>query len=94
MPCQEYTVKTEFTVLCGRVNTKQEIEPEFIHCPKASIPNFDYNDTTIKLMVGELFGHQSPVITYSPMFYVEASLAKACEIKFPFRKSRNWHLYY
>jgi 4-oxalocrotonate tautomerase len=20
MPCQEYTVKTEFTVLCGRVN--------------------------------------------------------------------------
>ena len=49
-------------------DSKQEIDATFYHHSKETLPLFKYEDATIRLMIGEIFGQKSPVKVHSPMF--------------------------
>lgn len=52
----------------------EEIEPEFTHYPKESLPEFRIGDATAKLLLGSAYGHESPVKTHSDIFYMDVRL--------------------
>lgn len=52
----------------------EEIEPSFSHHPKSTLPEFEIEGVATKLLLGKLFGLQSPVPVHSDMFYAEAHL--------------------
>jgi len=62
---------------------KEEIEAAFHHHPKDTLPVFDYEGASIRLMAGEIYGQQSPVQTYSPMYYADVQLPDATTIALP-----------
>lgn len=53
----------------------EEAEPAFIHHPDASIPAFDGDGISGRVVVGRAEGQSSPVETYSDMLYVDLNLA-------------------
>lgn len=58
---------------------EEEREPSFHHYPSADIPTFDDDGVSGRVMMGEAFGVKSPVLTFHPTLYFEASLtAGAC----------------
>jgi redox-sensitive bicupin YhaK (pirin superfamily) len=52
----------------------EEIEPTFLHYPAASLPERTIDGCSLRVIIGSAYGLQSPVLTYSPTLYVEASL--------------------
>lgn len=52
----------------------EEIEPEFIHYPAASLPALNVNQVPVRVLIGQAYGMTSPVKTLSPTLYVEANL--------------------
>lgn len=50
---------------------REEINPDFSHHPADSLPVFDIDGVQCRLMVGEAFGHVSPVPIQSPTFYMD-----------------------
>ncbi|MEM6338697.1 MAG: pirin family protein [Pseudomonadota bacterium] len=62
---------------------KQEIDATFHHHPKETLPLFEYDGATIRLMIGEIFGKKSPVKVYSPMFYADVNLPENTNISIP-----------
>ena len=53
----------------------EETEPTFLHYPASSLPEFRVDGATVRVIMGSAYGLQSPVLTYSPTLYLEASLA-------------------
>ena len=53
----------------------EDCEPDFQHCPAATLPVFAQDQARIRLIAGSLYGHQSPVRIASPLFYAEAQMA-------------------
>ncbi len=62
---------------------KEEQAPRFEHHPKSSFPKFEYEGATLSVLLGEVYGKQSPVAVDSPLFYVEADLIKGNSISNP-----------
>ncbi len=62
---------------------KQEIDANFQHHPKETLPIFEYQGATVLLMAGDIYGEKSPVNTYSPMFYADVKLPDATTIPLP-----------
>jgi redox-sensitive bicupin YhaK (pirin superfamily) len=52
----------------------EEMEPTFLHYPAPSLPELTIDGCTVRVIMGTAYGAQSPVLTYSPMLYLEASL--------------------
>ena len=53
----------------------EETEPTFLHYPASSLPELTVDGCTVRVIIGSAYGLQSPVLTYSPTLYFEASLA-------------------
>ncbi len=53
---------------------KEEIAPSFFHHAKSSLPTFTKDDAELRLILGEIFGHISPVQIDSEIFYLDARL--------------------
>ena len=53
----------------------EETEPTFLHYPASSLPEMTIDGATVRVIMGSAYGLQSPVLTYSPTLYLEASLA-------------------
>lgn len=49
----------------------EEMEPSFTHIPAANIPTWEEHGLSFKLIAGAFRGHQSPVPTYSPLYFIE-----------------------
>lgn len=62
---------------------QEEIEPAFSHHAADSLPVFDIDGIECRLMVGEAFGHSSPVPTYLPMFYMDMKVRAEQAIPLP-----------
>ena len=60
-----------------------EMDPGFLHYPAADLPEFVLDEVTIRLIMGEAFGHKSPVKTYSPMLYLECRLPAGSALTLP-----------
>jgi redox-sensitive bicupin YhaK (pirin superfamily) len=52
----------------------EEMEPTFLHYPAPSLPERVIDGSTVRVIMGSAYGLQSPVLTYSPTLYLEASL--------------------
>jgi hypothetical protein len=52
----------------------EEMEPTFIHYSEGSLPERTIEGCRVRVVMGSAYGLQSPVLTYSPTLYVEATL--------------------
>jgi redox-sensitive bicupin YhaK (pirin superfamily) len=52
----------------------EEMEPTFLHYPAATLPERVIDGCNVRVIMGSAYGLQSPVLTYSPTLYVEATL--------------------
>lgn len=59
---------------------KEQMEPEFIHIEKASIPEWFDSGVSYKLIAGEALGKKSPVPVYSKMFFLEIKTKSKSDI--------------
>jgi len=60
---------------------KRHMPPAFSH--HADLPLIEKNGATLTLLVGELFGHTSPVEVHSPLVGVDITTAGATQIDIP-----------
>lgn len=61
----------------------EEIEPSFTHHPKDTLPEFEFGEAKIKLLLGKAFGKSSPVKVHCDLFYAEILLPKGKQIVMP-----------
>lgn len=61
----------------------EEIEPSFAHHPAATLPEFDVGEVRLKLLLGKAFGHASPVLVHSDLFYLDAFLPRGARLEVP-----------
>jgi redox-sensitive bicupin YhaK (pirin superfamily) len=52
----------------------EETEPTFLHYSAATLPERVIDGCNVRVIMGSAYGLQSPVLTYSPTLYVEATL--------------------
>ncbi|MEK9673072.1 MAG: pirin family protein [Rhodospirillaceae bacterium] len=52
-----------------------EAEPSFVHFPASDLPEWAADGFRIRLIAGKLLGHESPVKTFSELFYADLRLA-------------------
>lgn len=61
----------------------EEMEPSFVHHPADSLPEFHALEARIKLLVGELFGHRSPVKSEGDIVYADAQIPSGTTLEVP-----------
>ncbi len=60
-----------------------EREPAFVHYPAADLPELNLEGATVRVIIGEAFGHASPVKTYSPTLYLECLMTPGSVLNLP-----------
>ena len=58
----------------------EEVVPSFYHHPASVLPRVTCGDVSITLIAGSAFGAESPVNTYSPLFYCDAQMPQGSEL--------------
>jgi redox-sensitive bicupin YhaK (pirin superfamily) len=61
----------------------EEMEPEFHHHPADTLPEFELNGVTVRVLAGSAYGKVSPVRIFSPLFYVEAAMPAGTSLSLP-----------
>jgi|GEM_PF-42238 len=61
----------------------EECAPSFVHHPADSLPRVTLAGARLRIIAGRAFGAQSPVVTASPTFYVEALCEADAVIEMP-----------
>jgi redox-sensitive bicupin YhaK (pirin superfamily) len=61
----------------------EECEPDFTHYPADDLPQLSLPGVQATLIMGEAFGEQSPVTTYSRTLYMECRLEAGAELALP-----------
>ena len=62
---------------------QEEMEPGFIHYPADSLPQLEVAGASVRVIIGTAFAETSPVVSYSPMLYLEIRLPQGSEITLP-----------
>jgi redox-sensitive bicupin YhaK (pirin superfamily) len=62
---------------------QEEREPAFVHYPARDIPELNIEGVTVGVIIGEAYGHTSPVMSYSPTLYLDYRLPKGAEVALP-----------
>lgn len=62
---------------------EEEREPAFQHYPAADLPDIDVNGVHIRVIIGEAYGHVSPVHAYSSTLYLECLMPEGAELRLP-----------
>lgn len=58
-------------------------EPAFTHYPAADLPEIKRDGATVRVIIGEAWGHISPVTAYSKMQYLECRLPAGTTLPLP-----------
>jgi redox-sensitive bicupin YhaK (pirin superfamily) len=61
----------------------EEMAPEFHHHPADTLPEFEVNGVTVRVLAGSAYGKVSPVRIFSPLFYAEATLPAGASLSLP-----------
>jgi len=61
----------------------EEMEPSFIHYPAVRLPEIQIDGCTVRVIMGSAFGHESPVVTYSPTLYLEVEMPQGARFVLP-----------
>lgn len=67
--------------------------PDFFHYSASQLPMVDKNGVQIKVLAGELFGHQSPAKSLSPLFMYDIKMTADQIIEVPIKEGDNCGLY-
>ena len=62
---------------------EEEREPAFEHYPADLLPEFELDGAALRVIIGDAFGHASPVAAYSPMLYLDCRLRAESAISMP-----------
>jgi redox-sensitive bicupin YhaK (pirin superfamily) len=69
------------------------IEPDFFHYKSAKLPQFSIENAQIKVLVGELLNHISPVESLSPAYIFEIKQEANSTIEIPIQKGYTAGIY-
>jgi len=61
----------------------EEIDPDFTHYPAKALPEFTSNNVRVKLLIGSLLAHTSPVKTASDVLYADLHLPAGAHLELP-----------
>lgn len=61
----------------------EEMDPGFLHYPADTLPQLELGACTVRVIMGEAFGHASPVKTYSATLYFECVMQAGAELTLP-----------
>ena len=61
----------------------QEIDPAFVHYPAGDLPEFERDGVLVRVIIGEAFGHGSPVSVHAPMLYLECRMPAGTSLTLP-----------
>jgi redox-sensitive bicupin YhaK (pirin superfamily) len=64
-------------------DSEEEREAAFQHYPAANLPDIDVNGVNVRVIIGEAYGHRSPVHAYSSTLYLECVIPKGSELTLP-----------
>jgi redox-sensitive bicupin YhaK (pirin superfamily) len=64
-------------------DSELECAPEFVHYPAPRIPEFAVDSARCRLIIGEAFGHRSPVRAFAETLYLEARIAAGGQLTVP-----------
>lgn len=64
-------------------DSEEECEAAFHHYPAGDLPDIDVNGVSVRVIIGEAYGHVSPVKTYSPTLYLECAIPAGAELTLP-----------
>ena len=59
----------------------EQMEAEFFHADADQLPVWEENGVQYKLIAGEVFGHQSPIPVYSPLYLLELKSTSKTNVK-------------
>lgn len=62
---------------------KEEMEPDFSHFPADDLPDLDVDGVKVRVIIGEAYGHRSPVPAQSAMLYLECRFPKGSTLTLP-----------
>ena len=62
---------------------KEEIDPAFDHYPDSALPELTVEGALVRIIMGEAYGHASPVKIYSPTLYLECRLSAGGTFSLP-----------
>jgi redox-sensitive bicupin YhaK (pirin superfamily) len=72
---------------------KEEIEPSFSHYAESNLPVFQKDGAKLRLILGEIFGHQSPVKIHSKIFYLDSHLSQKENLNLELPKDSECGIY-
>lgn len=61
----------------------QEIDPAFVHYPADALPELEQDGVRVRVIIGEAFGHASPVSVHAPMLYLECLMPSGTAVALP-----------
>ena len=61
----------------------QECEPDFTHYPARRLPDFEQDGVSIRLIMGQAYGHESPVTQCAPTLYLECRFSRGAALELP-----------
>lgn len=61
----------------------EETDPSFHHYDSEELPTLDRDGVSLRVMIGDAYGLASPVKTFSPTLYVEATLEEGASFTLP-----------
>jgi redox-sensitive bicupin YhaK (pirin superfamily) len=62
---------------------QQECDPDFVHYPATDLPGFERDEVSIRLIMGEAYGYESPVTQYAPTLYLECRFPRGTSLALP-----------
>jgi len=61
----------------------EECEPDFTHYPASSLPGFNQEGVAIRVIMGEVFGYESPVTQHAKTLYLECHFPAGAVLTLP-----------
>ncbi len=61
----------------------EETNPSFHHHPARTLPEFEIEGVSLKLLLGQAYGHTSPVKVHSKLFYLDVRMPKGAHLILP-----------
>jgi len=68
--------------------TDEEIAPSFQHTPASAIPVVHSDGATVRVLIGQAYGRDSPVATRSPTLYLDIALRAGASLQLPLAAER------
>ena len=62
---------------------QEELDPGFVHYPANELTTIEIEGVTVRVIIGEAYGHVSPVTSYAPTLYLECLLPAGLALTLP-----------